>query len=48
VIRLGSAINDLVSKAEEWASRAQGAEAMLDVLTAEIIQLRSQLQEIRQ
>jgi len=34
--------------AEEWASRAQGAEAMLDMLTAEIIQLRSQLQEIRQ
>jgi len=34
-------MNDLVLKAEEWASRAQEAEAKLDMLTAEIIHLRS-------
>ena len=34
-------MNDLVLKAEEWASRAQVAEAKVDVLTAEITQQRA-------
>jgi hypothetical protein len=34
-------MNNLVLKAEEWASRAQVAEAKLDVLTAEITQQRA-------
>ncbi len=37
-------MNDLVLKAEEWADRAQDAEAKLDVLTAEITQLRELVQ----